>query len=106
MMGRICSMHEEINSCKILVRKAVRKRPFDNHRHRWEDDIRMDCIEPGHEGLIWVELASSGRLYEHGDEPSCSIKTRIFLTVEQLLSFQDSSWNSLVYISDQSMYLL
>jgi hypothetical protein len=35
-------MEEMINAYKILVRKPEGKRPLQRHRHRWEDNIRMN----------------------------------------------------------------
>jgi hypothetical protein len=38
---------------RILVGRPVGKR----HRHRWEDNIKMDLQEVGCGGMDWVELA-------------------------------------------------
>jgi len=32
---------------RVLVRKPEGKRPLGRHKHRWEDDIRMDLQEVG-----------------------------------------------------------
>jgi hypothetical protein len=33
------------------------KKPFGRHRHRWEDNIKMDLQEVGWGGMDWLELA-------------------------------------------------
>ena len=32
------------------------KRPFGRHRHRWEDNIKMDIQELGCGGMDWINL--------------------------------------------------
>jgi len=41
----------------VLVGKPEGKRPLGRHRHRWEDNIKMDVQEVGYEGVDWIELA-------------------------------------------------
>ena len=33
------------------------KRPFGRHRRRWEDNIKMDLLKVGCEGMGWIDLA-------------------------------------------------
>ena len=33
------------------------KKPLGRHRHRWEDNIKMDLQEVGWGGMDWLELA-------------------------------------------------
>jgi hypothetical protein len=40
----------------ILVGKPEGKRPFGRHKHRWEDNIRMDLRQIGWEGVDWIHL--------------------------------------------------
>jgi hypothetical protein len=41
-----CSTHGEMrNACRMLVGKLERKIPFGRHRHRWENDIKMNLKE-------------------------------------------------------------
>jgi len=40
-----------------LVGKPEGKRPLGRHRHRWEDNIKMDFQEVGCEDVDWIELA-------------------------------------------------
>jgi hypothetical protein len=49
-------VHDE-NTYNILVEKPEGKRPFGRHRHRWEDDIRMDLREIGWECGDWMHPA-------------------------------------------------
>ena len=37
--------------------KPERKRPLGRPKRRWEDNIKMDLLEVGCEGLDWIELA-------------------------------------------------
>ena len=46
------------------------------------DNIKMDLKEVGYgvwTGSIWLRIGTGGRLYEHGNEPSGSIKCGEFL---------------------------
>jgi hypothetical protein len=36
------------------------KRPLGRSRRRWVDNIKMDLIETGWDGLDWIELAQNG----------------------------------------------
>jgi hypothetical protein len=40
---------------RVLVGK--RKRPHGRHRHRWEDNIKVDLREVGCGSIDWTELA-------------------------------------------------
>jgi hypothetical protein len=44
-------MGEMENAYKILVGKPELKRPLGRHRHRWEDNVRMDLRQIG-----WVSM--------------------------------------------------
>jgi hypothetical protein len=35
----------------------LRERDHLGHRHRWEDNIKMDLEEVGCDGMDWIELA-------------------------------------------------
>jgi len=39
------------------VGKYEGKRPSGRHRHRWEDNIKMDLQEVGCGGMEWIDLA-------------------------------------------------
>jgi hypothetical protein len=45
------------NSYKILVGNPEVKRPLGRDRRRWEDNIKMDLLEIGLEGVDWMHLA-------------------------------------------------
>jgi hypothetical protein len=44
---------------QILVEKPEGKGPRGRHRHRWEDNIRMDLREIGWEDVNWIHLAQN-----------------------------------------------
>jgi hypothetical protein len=39
------------------VRKPEGKRPLGKPRHRWVDNIKIDLIEIGWDGVDWIDLA-------------------------------------------------
>ena len=39
------------------MRNPEGKIPFGRHRHRWENNIKMDFQEVGRGGKNWIELA-------------------------------------------------
>jgi hypothetical protein len=48
-----------------LIEKLEGKRPLGRHRRSWEDNIRLDLIETGWEGVdwsIWMRIVTSGGL--------------------------------------------
>jgi hypothetical protein len=42
---------------RVFVGSSERKRPFERHRHKWEDNIRQDLKEIGWENVDWIHLA-------------------------------------------------
>ena len=40
--GHVSRMEEGRGAFKIVTGKPTGKRPLGRHRHRWEDNIRMD----------------------------------------------------------------
>ena len=42
---------------RVLVWKPEGKRPFGRHRHRWENNIKMDLQEVGEGCGDWMDLA-------------------------------------------------
>jgi predicted small integral membrane protein len=57
-MGKAYSMHGEMrNAYKILAGKPERKTALGRHRHRWEDNIKMDLRETGFGHVDWIHLA-------------------------------------------------
>jgi hypothetical protein len=66
-------MGERRNACRILVGRPEGKRPLGRPRSRWVDNVKMDLRERmGWYGLDWC--GSVEECYEHGTEPSGSIK--------------------------------
>jgi hypothetical protein len=58
--GHVAHMREGRSVYRVLVGKPERKRPVGRHRHRWEDNIRMDLQEVGCGVMDWIRLAGSG----------------------------------------------
>ena len=46
--------------CRVWEGKPDGKRQLWRHRHRWEDNIKMDLEEVGCWGMDWIELAQNG----------------------------------------------
>jgi hypothetical protein len=64
------------------VGKLEGKKPLGRHRHRWEDNIKMDLQEVECGGMDWIDLGQDrDRLWalECGKEPLGSIKCKEFL---------------------------
>ena len=56
-MGGACGAYGEGRGVhRVLVGKPEGKRQLGRHRHRWEDNIKMDFREVGGGG-DWMELA-------------------------------------------------
>ena len=56
-MRHVARMGERRRVYSVLVGKPVGKRQLGRHRHRWEDNIKMDLREVGCGGMDWIELA-------------------------------------------------
>jgi hypothetical protein len=46
-----------MNAYRILVGTPEGKTPLERPRRRWVDNIKMDLIEIGWDGVDWFELA-------------------------------------------------
>jgi hypothetical protein len=55
--GHITHTGERKGVFSILVGKPEGKRPHGRPRHRWEDNIKMDFLEVGWEGMDCIDLA-------------------------------------------------
>jgi hypothetical protein len=55
--GHVAQMGEKRNVYKLLVGKPEGKRPLGRPRRRWIDNIKMDLLEIGVNGLDWIGLA-------------------------------------------------
>ena len=57
-MGGACSAYGERRGVyKVLVAKSEVNRPPWRHRHRWNDNSKMDLQEVGCGGLDWIVLS-------------------------------------------------
>jgi hypothetical protein len=50
-------MGERRGAYRVLVGKLEGRRPLGRHRHRWEDNIKMDLQKVGYAGMDGIELA-------------------------------------------------
>jgi hypothetical protein len=50
-------MEEKRNACRILVGKPEGKRLPGRPRRGWVENIKIDLIEIGWDGMDWVDLA-------------------------------------------------
>jgi hypothetical protein len=55
--GHVAHMGEERGVHRVLMGKSDGKRPLGRHRHRWEDNIKMNLQEVGSGCGDWMELA-------------------------------------------------
>ena len=46
-VGHVARMGERRDAFRVLVGKPEEKKPVGRHRHRWEDNIKMDIREVG-----------------------------------------------------------
>jgi hypothetical protein len=53
----VAHMGEGRGVYRVLVRRPEGKRPLGRHRHRWEDNIKMDLRETGIDRMNWIHLA-------------------------------------------------
>jgi hypothetical protein len=51
------SYEEKRNAYRIFVGKPEGKRPLGRPRRRWVDNINMDLVEVGWNGMDWIDLA-------------------------------------------------
>jgi hypothetical protein len=57
-LGWACSTHEKDEKLiKIITGKPEGQRPLGGHRHRWNDNIKIDLREKGWEIVDWIRLA-------------------------------------------------
>jgi hypothetical protein len=56
LAGHVTRMVEKGNACRILVGKPEGKRLLESHRHRLENNAKMDLGEIGWGGTDWIWL--------------------------------------------------
>jgi hypothetical protein len=54
--GHVAGMGEKRNAYRLLVGKPEGKRPLGSRRRRWVDNIKMDLLEIGWDGVDWIGL--------------------------------------------------
>jgi hypothetical protein len=52
-------MGEKRNTYRILVGKPEGKRSLGRPRRRWVDNIKIDLIEIGWDGVDWINMAQN-----------------------------------------------
>jgi len=55
--GHVARMRARRGVYRVLVGKPEGNRPFERHRRRWEDNIKIDLQEVGGGDMDWIELA-------------------------------------------------
>jgi len=60
--GHVACIGERRGIFQVLVGKPEGKRPLGRHRHRWENNIKMDLQEVGCRVMDWIELAQLGEV--------------------------------------------
>jgi hypothetical protein len=68
-MRRACSSNR--NAYRILAGEPKGERPLGRPRRRWVNNIKIDLKRNRMDGMDWIALEG---FYEHGNEPSGSIK--------------------------------
>ena len=56
--GRVTHVGKKRTAFRILVRNPERKCALESLRCRWEDDIKMDVVEVGWDGVNWSLMAN------------------------------------------------
>jgi hypothetical protein len=56
-VGHVAHMGEERGVYRVLFGRPKGKRPLGRHRHRWEDNIKLDLRERRINGSNWIWLA-------------------------------------------------
>jgi hypothetical protein len=57
--GHVARMGEGRGVYRVSVGRPEGKRPLGRHRHRWEDNIKVDLREIGIDGANWLRLAQN-----------------------------------------------
>jgi hypothetical protein len=55
--GNVARMGKGRGVYRVLIGRSEGKRPLGRRRRRWEDNIKMDLMEIGIDGVNWIELA-------------------------------------------------
>jgi hypothetical protein len=68
----------ERGACRVLVGWPEGRKPFGRHRHRWEDNIKMD-LQALRLGVVDWSSLGQGQIVgscEHGNDPLDFIKCK------------------------------
>ena len=52
-------MGQRTGAYRVFVGKPEGTRPLGRLKHRWEDNIKMDLLEVGREGMSWIDVAKN-----------------------------------------------
>jgi hypothetical protein len=64
-MGRTCDMYWVEDKCvQCCGGECEGRRPLVRHRHRWEDNIKMDLIEIEWKIRYWIHLVEECSQWE------------------------------------------
>jgi hypothetical protein len=55
--GHVARMEEKRNAYKLFLGRPNGKRPLGRLRRRWVDNIKIDLLEIGWDGVDWIGLA-------------------------------------------------
>jgi hypothetical protein len=55
--GHVARMEKGRGVYRVLAGRPKGKRPLGRPRHRWKDDIKLDLMEIGIDGVNWIRLA-------------------------------------------------
>jgi hypothetical protein len=55
--GNVARMGEKRNAYRLLTEKPEGKRPLGRPRRSWADNIKIDLLEIGWDGVDWIGLA-------------------------------------------------
>jgi transposase len=75
--GHVAQLGEKGNVYRLLVGKTAEKRPLGRPRCRWVNNIKMDLLDVGWDGVDWIDLPQDRdkwRAIVNGNEPSGFIK--------------------------------
>jgi len=55
--GHVARMEKGRGVYRVLAGRPKGKRPLGRPRHRWKDNIKLDLMEIGIDGVNWIRLA-------------------------------------------------
>jgi hypothetical protein len=58
--GNVARMGERTSVYMVLMGEPEGRRPLGRHRHRWEDNMKMDLQEVGWGSSIWLRKGTGG----------------------------------------------